>query len=44
MNACDILVLPSLKESFGVVIIEAVACGKPLVGTRVGFFNMEKVL
>ena len=33
---------PSLKESFGVVINEAMACGKLLV--HVGFFSMEKVL
>jgi glycosyltransferase involved in cell wall biosynthesis len=36
MNACDVFILPSLCESFGVVIIEAMACGKPVVGTRVG--------
>jgi glycosyltransferase involved in cell wall biosynthesis len=36
MNACDVFVLPSLCESFGVVIIEALACGKPVVATRVG--------
>jgi glycosyltransferase involved in cell wall biosynthesis len=36
INACDIFVAPSLTESFGVVIIEALACGKPVVGTRVG--------
>ena len=33
MNKCDIFVLPSRYETFGVVYIEALASGKPVIAT-----------
>lgn len=35
-RACDVYVQPSLAESFGVTIAEAMACGRPVVATDVG--------
>ena len=34
--SCDILILPSFSESFGLVLIEALACGKAVIGSDVG--------
>lgn len=39
MNRCDIFALGSKFETFGVVLIEALACGKPVISTRNGGAN-----
>jgi len=35
-SAADLCVVPSYYESFGLVVLESLACGTPVVATRVG--------
>ncbi len=35
MDACDVITLPSVEESFGMVMIEAWMCGKPVIGADI---------
>ena len=36
LSACDSVIMPSLTEGFPRVAIEAMACSKPIIATRVG--------
>ncbi|MCS7138833.1 MAG: glycosyltransferase family 4 protein [Crenarchaeota archaeon] len=40
-SACDIFVLPSLEEGFGIALTEALASGKPVIGSNVGGIPMQ---
>lgn len=35
-NRADIFILPSLAESFGMVLLEAMSCGLPIIASNVG--------
>ncbi|HEX4348348.1 MAG TPA: N-acetyl-alpha-D-glucosaminyl L-malate synthase BshA [Vicinamibacterales bacterium] len=36
LSAADVLLLPSAQESFGLAALEAMACGVPVVASRIG--------
>lgn len=36
LAACDVIAHPSGNESFGISFVEAWACGKPVIGARIG--------
>jgi glycosyltransferase involved in cell wall biosynthesis len=33
---CDVYVQPSIVEPYGIAVLEAMSCGKPVVGTKIG--------
>ena len=36
MKACDVFCLPSWREGWPLVLVEAMSCGKPIVATSTG--------
>ena len=38
LKRCDVFILPSAVEAFGIATIEAMACSKPVIATNVGPF------
>jgi glycogen synthase len=40
-SECDVFVLPSLNEGFAMTILEAMACGKPVVTTSTSDINFK---
>ena len=36
ISLADVMLLPSEKESFGLVALEAMACGVPTIGSNAG--------
>ncbi len=40
-KACDVVVLPSIQEGFGLAITEAMAFGKPVIGSCIGGISTQ---